>query len=101
MASIVERVLGFARMVVTLESLPPPADSGSAAPAAPRARKARLLFRIEALPEDPPAAPDAAPPRRSLWAMLFAVEKLDLAPPLPSAPRRPYLRWLLSPEKLD
>ena len=129
MSSWMEKARGFVRMLLTLETLPPPAsvfDANKTRP--PRTSALSMLLQIEELPQDP--APVSQRSRRSLWSMLFSIEELEPASPapstrhspqrslgstlfsieelepapaqpVPSARRRPYLKWLLIPEKLD
>jgi hypothetical protein len=60
---------------------------------------ARILFAPEPLAVEPEPPPRA---RRSLLRAIFAVETLPEEPVAPPRPRRfHWLRWLLSPEKLD
>jgi hypothetical protein len=88
----------FVRNLLAREHLPPP-DPTRRVPARRRARLARALFAIEALPVDPVPPPRA--PRRGVLRSLFASEPLAVEPERPPRFRRRWLRWLVAPESID
>jgi len=61
---------------------------------------AREIFTWEQLPLDEPKR-CARSERRSIASLLFAPEPLPLDPPRPRTGGASWLRWLLSPERID